>query len=502
MRTVVLALTGPRPSEKDPRCEAYAAFTTRLRAASTPDGESVSALSLDPAPALERLAAAAWLMVEGDEVRYVPSRQARTRVATRVDGAWPTAVATRHAKITRSSTGAIYRFPLEPATGVARTDGEYVEAFVTDWTGLPSSCAVALHPAHPLSVGLAEGQDSAFTGRFCRHPLTGDLLPIWVGSWVKADFGTGAVLLNPGHNRPDLDFCRKVGLPVRFSLMTEGHDGSPESWIAPPFIKQGEAIRSGFADGQPFDRAKNVYFEAVSSWGLAEPATDYGLGSFAVAGLAEDGPVETPWHPGRRALGGGLAERVRLSVSPVVLAADPETRASRLTVLVPAARVETDLLALRALLAEPSLGETGAAAPEVVVIGAVTVPATPVPAEVAALAMLVSAGPLDTLTLKPQHIEPCERFLKVHETLAFAGLADGAAAAPETTKAAQQIKSLMNAFDLKQAFTQLYRLQKALAKGEEAGEADVLVYAALAGVLTGADSRFDAEALAEAWSKI
>jgi hypothetical protein len=473
-----------------------------LRAAAARDGGSDGAAPADPAAALARLADAAWLMVEGDAVRYVPSRKARARVAARTDGAWPAAVVTRHAKVTRSSGGAVYRFPLEPESGVGRPDGEYLETFVTDWTGLPSSCAVALHPAHPLSTGLAEGQDAAFTGRFCRHPLTGDLLPIWVGGWVKADFGTGAVLLNPGHNRPDLEFCRKVGLPVRFSLQPEGHDGSPSGWTAPPFIKQGEAVRSGFADGKPFDQAKNVYFEAVASWGLVESGTDYGLGSFTVARPAEDGGVEAAWHPGRRALGGAGGERIRLAVSPLVLAADPAVRSARLTVVVPSARVDTDLLALRALLAEPDLGETDGPAPEIVVVGAATAPNTAVSEEVVELAMLVTAAPLDTLTLKPQHIEPCERFLKVHETLAFTDPVTDAAISAETEKTARQIKALLNALDLKQAFTQLYRLQKSLAKSEEAAEADVLAYAALAEVLAGVGSRFPAEATAEAWNRI
>ncbi|MFL6115915.1 MAG: hypothetical protein ACJ786_31875 [Catenulispora sp.] len=507
MRTVVMALTGPGHGGTDLRCEAFAGFLSRLHAAE-PDADPAAAAALDPAAALDRLAGEAWLMVEGDEVRYVPSRQARTLVATRTDRAWPATVASRHSKAVRTSAGVVYRFPLEPATGGPTPDGEYVETFVTDWTGLPSACAIALHPAHPLSTGLSAGQDAAFTGRFCRHPLTGDLLPLWVATWVKADFGTGAVLLNPGHNRPDLEFCRKVGLPVRFSLLAAGHDGTPASWLVPPFIKQGEAVRSGFADGKSFDEAKNVYLQAVSSWGLAEAGSDYGFGSLPVARLAGpdagDGLVEAAWHTGRGALTGGAgADRVRLAaVSPVVLAADPEVRRSRLTVVVPSAGVDTDLLALRALLAEPRLGETGGPAPEVVVVGAATALTEPAAEDVTALAMLVSAGPLDTVALKAQHIEPCERFLKVHEALAFTdAVADGEPSA-ETAKVARKIKNLLRARDPKQAFTQLYRLQKTLAKSEAAAEPDVLVYAALAGVLAGTGSRFPAEAVAGAWAQI
>ncbi|MFD7668593.1 hypothetical protein [Streptomyces sp. NPDC059788] len=509
--TTVLVLRDPESPEVNLRSEALGACLRRLRAIETADAPATTAAATDATgsrQAVSLLAEAATLIGDGNEVRYVPTPAARDRVAGDGDGGWPQSTVSRHRKLVRRSVGAVFEFPLEDGPQAGGDEPASLTTFVTDWTGLPSSCAVAVHPGHPLSTGLGPDEHASFTGRFCRHPLTGDLLPIWVGDWVKAEFGTGAVLLNPGHNLPDLEFSRKVGLPVRFSLAPKDYDGAPADWMKPPYIKSGHAFRVGpTAEGQPFDQAKTVYFAAVAERGLVEEYTDSGMGTFRIASVGPDGDVEVPWDRRRRTVAHGDAsgEPVRLSLSPVLSAVEEHVRSAELTVVTPSSRVEDDLLALRLLLAEPEIVPVVKTAPEVVVVGNAqlakgTDPG--IPEEVLRLALLVNAAPLDTLAVKPQHIEPCERFLTAHAAISEREPAAGRERSGEVSKAAAQIKGLLGRQDLKQAFTQLYRLQKNLSKAESLGEADAVCYAALAHVLAGVESPFDEVALRGAWSGI
>ncbi|MFI9819139.1 hypothetical protein ACIHFC_01480 [Streptomyces sp. NPDC052013] len=505
--TIVLVLRDPESAVANLRSEAWGSYLCRLRSAEGADA-TVATGAASSGEAVTRLAEAATLVGTDNEVRYVPTRAARDRVAADDDGAWPQSTVSRHRKLIRRSVGALFEFPLEPRAETGPDEPASLTTFVTDWTGLPSSCAVAVHPGHPLSTGLGPGEHAAFTGRFCRHPLTGDLLPIWVGDWVKPEFGTGAVLLNPGHNLPDLEFCRKVGLPVRFSLAPKDYDGSPADWVKPPYIKSGHAYRSGSADGLPFDEAKNVYFAAVAERGLVVEHTDSGMGTFRIATVAPEGGTDVPWDPRRRTVARADADdgpTLGLDVSGVLSAVEEHVRSADLTVVTPSTRVEDDLLALRLLLAEPGLAPEGKNAPEVVVVGNAqlakgTDPDTP--QEVLGLALLVNAAPLDTLSVKPQHIEPSERFLSVHETLCARDLTAGPERSGEVSKAAGQIKGLLTRQDLKQAFTQLYRLQKTLAKSESLSEQDAVCYAALAHVLAGVATPFGQEALNSAWAAV
>lgn len=505
MTTVaVVVLQDPDSRETNLRCQALGAFQRRLH---TAEGQAITpdAVTAGSPEAVVQLADVAELVGEDDLIRYIPTRRARERVIGSEDGYWPQAVVSRHRKLVRQSVGALFQFPLVDGSGEG--DADSVETFVTDWTGLPSSCAVAVHPGHRLSTGLQEGERSAFTGRFCRHPLTGDLLPVWVGDWVKPEFGTGAVLLNPGHNAADLEFSRRIGLPVRFSLAPKNYDGEPADWLTPPFIRSGHAFRAGGADGLPFDEAKNVYFSAAIDRGLGAEHTDSGMGSFAVATRAPDGDVDVPWDHGRRtvAQAGQDADTVAVRVSSALGVTQEEVRSSKLTVVTPSAQVEHDLFALRLLLAEPGLSPEVKVAPEVIVASNAQF-AKGVSEEtdeaVLRLALLVSAGPLDTLSLKPQHIDPCERFLKVHETVTTRTAAPASELSSEVAKAAAQIKGLLTRQDLKQAFTQVYRLQKNLAKAESVGERDLVCYATLAHVLAGVSTPYGATALADTWQTL
>lgn len=522
----VLVLRDPGCPGTSLRCVAFGGFLQR-RAAAGGDRAELVLHTAEPAAALAELAAAAGVLVDADEVAYVPTPGARDRVVRDEDGAWPKAVASRHRKAVRRTPGAVFRYPLEPAAdtvGTADAVGDAgdevphagpatsVDAFVTDWTGMPSACAVAVHPGHPLSPGLPAGEGAAFTGRYCRHPLTGDLLPVWVADWVKPEFGTGAVVLNPAHNRTDLEFARRVGLPVRFSLAPEGYDGSPGSWAQPPYVRSGVAVRAGTADGLPFEVAGNAHLRTAVERGLAEPWTDAGVGVFPVAAIRPDGDVELRTDPDRRTVAGAgtgtagtaatAGTAIGLAASPILSVVEPRHRAGELTVVSPSTRVERDLLGLRLLLAEPGLEPPVKRAPEVVLVGNVAGLGDRASEDVLRLALLVGGGPLDTVALKPQQVEPCARFLAVHETLAHAATVAGRPASPDVVKAAGNVKACLVRGDLKQGFTRLYRLQKGLARSDDLGDEDLRHYLALAHVLAGVGCPCPDEVLVDVWRRL
>ena len=48
------------------------------------------------------------------------------------------------------------------------------------------------------------------TGSFAIHPLTGEKIPIWIGNFVIASYGTGAVMAVPGHDEKILTSQRNT----------------------------------------------------------------------------------------------------------------------------------------------------------------------------------------------------------------------------------------------------------------------------------------------------
>nr|AUG32184.1 t-RNA synthetase, class Ia:Leucyl-tRNA synthetase [Paulinella longichromatophora] len=54
-----------------------------------------------------------------------------------------------------------------------------------------------------------------FLGKYARHPLTGNKLPIWISNYVVSEHGTGAVMGVPAHDQRDFTFARCYGLPIK-----------------------------------------------------------------------------------------------------------------------------------------------------------------------------------------------------------------------------------------------------------------------------------------------
>lgn len=53
-----------------------------------------------------------------------------------------------------------------------------------------------------------------FTGSYAEHPFTKEPIPIWIGDYVLASYGTGAVMAVPCGDQRDHDFARHFDLPI------------------------------------------------------------------------------------------------------------------------------------------------------------------------------------------------------------------------------------------------------------------------------------------------
>lgn len=84
------------------------------------------------------------------------------------------------------------------------------------------------------------------TGINAVHPLTGELVPVWVADYVLGGYGTGAIMAVPAHDERDFAFAKTFGLPItsviqgpkngKTALLIHGTGGtSRKGWI--PWLK-------------------------------------------------------------------------------------------------------------------------------------------------------------------------------------------------------------------------------------------------------------------------
>lgn len=62
--------------------------------------------------------------------------------------------------------------------------------------------------------------EGIFTGRFVIDPATGKELPLWIASYVIADYGTGIVRCS-AHDERDFAFAKKYNIPLKYVLVPE-----------------------------------------------------------------------------------------------------------------------------------------------------------------------------------------------------------------------------------------------------------------------------------------
>ena len=54
-----------------------------------------------------------------------------------------------------------------------------------------------------------------FTGAYAKHPLTKELIPVWIGDYVLVGYGTGAVMAVPCGDQRDWDFAKHFDIPIK-----------------------------------------------------------------------------------------------------------------------------------------------------------------------------------------------------------------------------------------------------------------------------------------------
>jgi leucyl-tRNA synthetase len=99
------------------------------------------------------------------------------------------------------------------------------------------------------------------TGRKALHPISGEPVPIWAANFVLMEYGHGAVMAVPAHDRRDYEFARKNHIAIRQVIFpaagTPGADLSREA-----FVEKGILGDSGEFTGLASDAA----FVAIADW--------------------------------------------------------------------------------------------------------------------------------------------------------------------------------------------------------------------------------------------
>lgn len=110
-----------------------------------------------------------------------------------------------------------------------------------------------------------------FTGSYAKHPFTGADVPVWVGDYVLAGYGTGAVMAVPGGDQRDWRFAKHFALPI--IAVTEGADIDKEA----DERKDATIISEGFLQGLKVPQAITRAIEELERIGAGQGRINFRL---------------------------------------------------------------------------------------------------------------------------------------------------------------------------------------------------------------------------------
>ncbi len=250
--------------------------------------------------------------------------------------AWPERVKTMQRNWIGKSEGVTLAFPYE-------IDGrkEELRVFTTRADTLMGVSFVAVAAEHPLALHLAKGQPAlqAFIEQCLKggvaeadiaamekkgmtthfhvtHPLSGELVPVWVGNYVLMSYGEGAVMGVPAHDERDFEFAKKYGLPIKpvvlpgswakkdpeavaeataepgpamtiapdsMTASTPRTDESAWAEWRPAFAEYGTCVHSGIYDGMDFNAATDAIARDLAAKRLGEKTTTWRLRDWGIS---------------------------------------------------------------------------------------------------------------------------------------------------------------------------------------------------------------------------
>jgi leucyl-tRNA synthetase len=110
-----------------------------------------------------------------------------------------------------------------------------------------------------------------FTGAYAVHPFKGDKVPVWIGDYVLASYGTGAVMAVPCGDQRDWDFAKHFNIEIK--NIFKDKDISEAAYAE----KDAVIANSDFLNALPVKKATKLAIYEIEQRGFGKGKTQYKL---------------------------------------------------------------------------------------------------------------------------------------------------------------------------------------------------------------------------------
>ncbi len=201
------------------------------------------------------------------------------------------------------SVGAMVSFKVESQKSKVESEQQYIDVFTTRPDTIFGVTFMTLAPEHPLVQEITTAEQKAeveayiektskrserermadvktisgvFTGAFAEHPFTKEPIPVWIGDYVLAGYGTGAVMAVPCGDERDYAFANffkgQNGMPAIKNIFDQ--DISEAAFGA----KEGfQLVDSDFLNGLDYKKGTQKVIEELEKINQGKGKINYRL---------------------------------------------------------------------------------------------------------------------------------------------------------------------------------------------------------------------------------
>ncbi len=216
---------------------------------------------------------------------------------------WPEQVKTMQKNWIGKSTGLEIQFIVND--GIS-TDTENLKVYTTRPDTLMGVTYVAIAAEHPWAIAAAVNnpklkgfieecshvstaaadietmeKKGVDTGISVKHPLTGEIVPVWVANFVLMGYGTGAVMAVPAHDQRDYEFAKKYNLSIKAVISEQQGVATDVSEQA--FTNKGWLYNSGQFDGLKSTQALPAMAKVLGELKLGEKQINFRLRDWGIS---------------------------------------------------------------------------------------------------------------------------------------------------------------------------------------------------------------------------
>ena len=114
------------------------------------------------------------------------------------------------------------------------------------------------------------------------NPVNGEKIPIFAANFVLMEYGTGAIMCVPAHDKRDFSFAKKYGIPMWAVIAPEGRKPKDAS-LEDAYTDEGVLINSGDFSGLKSAEARKKISAALEKKGIAKIVTRWHLRDWLVS---------------------------------------------------------------------------------------------------------------------------------------------------------------------------------------------------------------------------